>query len=132
MRVTPKESDIEETILEFLSYIPNSFATKIAPSGFFDGGVMKSHRSKHVQRGLSDIFFWTSGKFYAFEVKTEKEHAFANKHMVQIMTLPKGQLSKKKQHLKEQLNFMLKIREAGHVAEFVSSVEDVQSILKST
>ena len=103
---------------------------KIAPSGFFDGKKMRCHSSIYVKKGLSDVFFWFEGKFIAFEVKTPLEIKFILKHQREIYNTNRNMLSKKKAHLKDQMDFIESIRKSGFFGYFVSSVDEVKNILR--
>lgn len=127
----PTERQIEDLICDYLSYIPNSHYIKNAPSGFFDGKKMVKHRSKFIKNGLSDIFFWKNGEFIAFEVKAPIEMKFLLKHKEEIIKTDKKFLSKKKQHLKDQLQFIQFMEICGHQGYFVSSLDDVKQILRT-
>ena len=129
--ILPTESQIEFLILEYIEMFKNSFVTKIAPSGFFDGKKMRTHASRFVRNGIHDIFFWYEGKFKSFEVKTPKEMKFLLKHKEEIMKTDRRFLSKKKKHLKDQLEFGEFIKCSGHEAYFVCSVNEVIEIMKT-
>jgi len=124
-----KESQIEETILEYLSYL-GGFSCKIPNAGFFDGAKMVKHRSKHVINGISDVFLWLNGVFYCFEVKRPSEYKYVMKHYEKIKNSPVDLLNKKQKHLNEQIWFIENIRKQGFVGEFVCSVEMVRDIIK--
>lgn len=130
-KALPSESQIEYLILEYLSMIKNSFVTKIAPSGFFDGKKMIKHRSKFIRNGLSDIFLWKDGEFTAIEVKTPLEMKFLVKHRPEIIKTDRKLLSKKKQHLKDQIEFIENIKSCGHKGFFVCSVDQVKNLINN-
>jgi|GEM_PF-6591616 len=130
MAVPIKESDIERGILDFLSYFPMSEVIKTAPSGFFDGGVMKKHRSPYVKKGLADIFFWYNSMFYAFEVKSEPEYKYVMKRYQWLLKQVPSTLNKKQKHLLDQILFLEGVKTAGFVGEFVCSVDMVRDIIE--
>lgn len=111
--------------------IKNSFVIKIAPSGFFDGKKMIKHRSKFIKNGLSDIFLWKNGEFIALEVKTPLEMKFLVKHRPEIIKTDRKLLSKKKQHLKDQIEFIENIKSCGLKGYFVSSVDEVKKLMNT-
>jgi len=129
MRLEPTEEEITEAICQFLELFAGAQLNRIAPGGFFRGGVMKKHKSRFVKKGVSDIQFVFQGMFYAFEVKTPTEYAFAMKHYHNIYSSPYEVLSAKKRHLKDQIEYLEGIRRNGFVGEFVNSVSMVKEIL---
>jgi len=124
------EEMITEAICQYLSLFKGAQLNRITPSGFFKGGVMKKHRSKFVQRGMSDIQFVYRKKFYAFEVKTPAEYKFWLKHQAEIRSAIPSTLSKKKFHLWEQWQYLRGVRENGFIGEFVCSPQMIRKILE--
>ena len=88
-----READIVRAILTHLRSLPDSFC-------------WKAHGGMYGTAGLPDIIACVGGRFYGFEVKTEKGRPTA----LQEATIRK-------------------IRKAGGVAEIVRSVEDVRRVL---
>lgn len=88
-----READIVRAILTHLRSLPDSFC-------------WKEHGGMYGTAGLPDIIACVGGRFYGFEVKTEKGRPTA----LQEATIRK-------------------IRKAGGVAEIVRSVEDVRRVL---
>lgn len=89
-----KESDIVKAILKYLKTVPCCF-------------VWKEHGGMYGTAGIPDIIACIDGRFYGFEVKTEKGKATA---------------------LQEAT--MRKIQKCGGQAVIVRSVEDVKAVLK--
>ena len=89
-----KESEIISAIKEYLKTVSNCF-------------YWKEHGGEFGQAGIPDIICCLSGKFIAFEVKTDK----GKTTVLQEITLRK-------------------IRRAGGYAEVVRSVSDVKTIME--
>ena len=89
-----KESEIISAIKEYLKTVSNCF-------------YWKEHGGEYGQAGIPDIICCLSGKFIAFEVKTDK----GKTTVLQEITLRK-------------------IRRAGGYAEVVRSVSDVKTIIE--
>jgi len=124
------EEQINEAICSYLNYKADGYAIRIAPSGFFKDGRMRKHRSKYIIKGVSDILYWSKGFFFAFEVKTPTAHKYIKKHGERLRGLSPVKLNKGQIHIVEQIRFLEAIRQQGFVAEFVSSIEDVKTILE--
>ena len=90
-----KESEIVKAILKYLKNMPECFA-------------WKEHGGMYGTAGIPDIIACIGGKFYGFEVKTERGKPTA---------------------LQEAT--MRKINAAGGTASVVRSVEDVKKVLES-
>lgn len=90
-----RESDIVKSILKYLKALPDCFA-------------WKEHGGMYGTAGVPDIICCIGGRFYGFEVKTERGKLTA----LQEATLRK-------------------IQEAGGVAAVVRSVEEAKNILKA-
>ena len=88
-----KESDIVKAIMRYLKTVPNCFA-------------WKEHGGMYGTAGIPDIIACINGKFYGFEVKTDKG---------QPTELQKATIRK--------------IIKAGGIALVVRSVDDVKSAL---
>lgn len=88
-----KESAIVKSILSYLKALPECFA-------------WKEHGGMYGTAGIPDIICCIGGKFYGFEVKTERGKPTA---------------------LQEAT--MRKIRAAGGIAVVVRSVADVKAVL---
>lgn len=91
-----KESDIVRAILKYLKTIPNCFA-------------WKEHGGMYGTAGVPDIIACIGGRFYAFEVKTDKGKATA----LQEATIRK-------------------IQNAGGIAVIVRSVDEVRVLLQDS
>ena len=90
-----KESSIVKAILKYLNIMPECFA-------------WKEHGGMYGTAGIPDIIACIGGKFYGFEVKTERGKPTA---------------------LQEAA--MRKIRLAGGIAAVVRSVDDVKTVLNA-
>lgn len=91
-----KEADIVRAILKYLKTVPNCFA-------------WKEHGGMYGTAGVPDIIACIGGRFYAFEVKTEKGKATA----LQEATIRK-------------------IQNAGGIAAIVRSVDEVRVLLQDS
>lgn len=90
-----KESSIVKAILKYLNILPECFA-------------WKEHGGMYGTAGIPDIIACIGGKFYGFEVKTERGKPTA---------------------LQEAT--MRKIQVAGGIAAVVRSVDDVKTVLNA-
>ena len=125
-----KEAEIEELILSYLNSLKDSFFWKNPAGGFFDGKKIRSHVSKFVIKGGSDILGLYRGNFYAFEVKTETSIKFYEKHKERLSITASWALKNdKEKHFRRQIEFQKKIKAMGGNAFFVSSIEDVKNAL---
>jgi penicillin-binding protein-related factor A (putative recombinase) len=100
-----KESDIQRSILEYLSCNHDGFFWKVNNGGVYDPvrGHFRKHNSRFTPKGISDIIGIYKGKLIAIEVKSAKGTA-----------------------TKEQKEFLKNIAEQGGVAFIARSVEDVR------
>ena len=125
------EKDIEKLILSKLNQVKEGFVCSIEISGkpikTSMGFRMIPFNSRFHRKGMSDILFFLKGKFFAFEVKTPREHKWVKNKIPQLNN--KITLSKKETHLAEQLFFINKINETGGYADFVSTCEEVMAII---
>lgn len=87
------ESDLVKAIMKYLKNIPYCFA-------------WKEHGGMYGTAGIPDIIACVSGRFYAFEVKTDKGKATS---------------------LQEAM--IRKINRAGGVAMVVRSVDEVKNVI---
>jgi hypothetical protein len=112
-----KEKEIQYAILTYLNSIPGMFAFQINNVAVYDrqGGFYK-RPGKFVQRGCSDILFFSRWGAGALECKTPETHRkfFDNPG----------------EHEQRQLLFLRTLQQNGHTAEVVSSVEQVQAVVE--
>jgi hypothetical protein len=72
-----KEREIKKAILRWLNLQPDTFAFPVSTTGIPDAKSRTGWR-KNPFTGISDIIGVTSGKFFAAEVKTEKNKPTQN------------------------------------------------------
>ncbi len=126
-----KEYQIEELILSYLNSLKDSFFWKNPAGGFFDGKKIRSHVSKFVIKGGSDILGLYRGEFYAFEVKTPTSIKFYEKNHERLSKTASWALKNdREKHFRRQIEFQKKINAMGGYAFFVCSVEDVKKALQ--
>ena len=67
----PLEKDIENLILEYLSYLPDGFFWKNNSTGIYDAvkGTFRNNKNPWIINGVADILGVYKGKFVAIEVK---------------------------------------------------------------
>jgi penicillin-binding protein-related factor A (putative recombinase) len=108
MRNILKESDIQKSILDYLSLIPGCFVFRTNNIGvpLRDSSGKTSFRPSPV-KGLSDILCCFKGRFIALEVKR-----------------PKGKVT---QH---QTRFLNQVKESGGVGAVVHSIEEVKELFE--
>lgn len=108
---SPKEKDIENSILAYLSMV-NIFAWKVQSTGLFDPVSKRFRRSnnKYHIRGISDILgILEGGKMLAIEVKTPKT---------------------KNRTTDDQKFFLNEINRNGGIGFVATSIDDVRTQLK--
>jgi hypothetical protein len=109
--IQQKESDIENTILDYLALIKEGFFWKNPTSGFFDGKKMRRHKSKYALNGVSDILGIHKGRFVALEIKNQTEHRYYLKHAERLKNTPKSLCKTKKDiRFREQIQFIESIK----------------------
>lgn len=104
-----KEKEIENNILEYLSYLPNCKYWKNQSAGVYDsarGAYRKSFNKFHIN-GVADILGIMKGKFICIEVKG-----------------PKGRLSP------SQKTFLKEVSDLGAIAFVARSVDEVKDKLE--
>jgi len=105
-KMAPKESEIQKAILQYLALCKGVYAFRTNNVGVpLQGGT--GFRPSPV-KGLADLLCVVEGHFLALEVKR-----------------PGGKLSE------AQKGFLASVKAAGGTAEVVTSVEEVQTIIKS-
>ena len=104
-----KESDIENEILTWLNNQKNILAFKVETSGYWDQKKQfyRKRKSKFVLPGTSDILGVYEGKFFAIEVKREKNFKISN----------------------HQLHFINEIRKNGGFAGIARNIQEAALIL---
>jgi len=128
----PKESTIENGILNYLNLQKGSFFWKNPSSGYFNGKNMVKHKSKYAIRGVADILGIYLGKFIAFEVKSEIEFKFYEKHGDRLKTCPFIYCrSKKEENLWRQIHFIENLNAKGGIGNIVCSIDQVKKILQT-
>lgn len=100
------EKQIENSILDYLSLIPNCFAWKNQTTGLYDPTkkVFRKSHSKHLINGVSDILGIYQGKMLAIEVKRPSN----------------------KKRTPAQNAFINSIVEKGGIAFYATSIDDVK------
>ena len=104
-----KEKEIENNILEYLSYLPDCKYWKNQSAGIYDsarGTYRKSFNKYHIN-GVADILGIMKNKFICIEVKTAK-----------------GRLSP------AQKTFLKEVSDLGAIAFVARSVDDVKDKLE--
>lgn len=129
MAIDLTETQIEELILTHLNFKKRIFAWKVPKSGYFDTkrGIFRKQVSRFAINGNSDIAGFLPGKGLYIEVKTPKEYRYLFKHYEAIKGFT-GEC-KKKNHLKEQIDFIERAQASGNAAFFADSVECVEAEL---
>lgn len=127
----PSEKEIENSILDMLSMLPDIFAWKNHTTGIFDPKKEKFRALRgHALRGVSDILGIRSptGIFLAFEVKTEKGLREWLKFNSPGFNPTKSQY-RSWRRARDQKQFIEQINENGGIAGVVTCQEDVLSLL---
>jgi hypothetical protein len=104
-----KEKDLENIILTYLLYLPNSFFFKINTTGVYDPikKIYRANKNKFIVNGVSDILGVINGRFIALEVKTPENKVRPN----------------------DQQAFIDRINYLGGKAGFVTSLSDVKQLI---
>jgi len=102
------EKEIENSILNYLDFLPNCFAWKNQNVGIYDARkrTYRKSNSKHQFKGISDILGIYKGKMLAIEVKQPK-----------------------KKPTEDQQKFINKINENGGIAFVATCINDVEVYL---
>jgi penicillin-binding protein-related factor A (putative recombinase) len=131
--MTATEKQIENSILNYLEFLPECFTWKNQSAGTFDPkkGVFRLSKNKHHINGVSDILGIVRGRFLAIEVKDEKEYKYVIKHYDEIKSGRYTTNVKKKDHLKNQIDFIENIKAQGGIGFFASSIKQVQEELSA-
>ena len=125
-----KEKDIENSILQWLSYQREGFYWKNNSVGIYDPKrkAFRLSKNPYFIRGVSDILGIYKGQFCAFEVKTPAEYRHVMKHWERYRI---GQITNKGQRrLVNQVDFICRIREKGGIAGFVCNIEMVKELFR--
>lgn len=132
-----KETDVQSRIWEFLESL-GMFPIKFENQGTFDPrtGMRRKIVGGTKRKGVSDLFFSVGGRLHVCEVKTPEKYGYIVRNWDKIRNhIPKpvpkrvkGQPKPKKvnddkQRYKEQMEFIDKMVELGHVGFFADSVE---------
>lgn len=122
------EKLIETSILDFLR-AKKVFAWKNQSIGVFDTqkGIFRKSRNPHAINGVSDILGVFNAKFLAIEVKTPEAHRSILRNLDELKDYFGD--DKKKNALREQINFIGHINYCGGKAFFASSIDDVKKEL---
>ena len=84
---------------------------------------------KYGTVGASDLFILFEGKPIFTEVKSPKEHEYLIKHGTRIAAYK--DMKKKDFHLLDQIQYLERVKQAGAIAFFASSIEDVEKQLRT-
>jgi hypothetical protein len=120
-----KEKEIQSQILEYLSL--KGFPLRLDSS--LSGRIVRRNLPSYPN-GTSDIFFMSKGFAYFFEIKTPSEHDYIKKNYDRIK---EGNFSvniNKNNHIKDQISFLEKMSGEGAITGFVSSINDVDKLLR--
>ena len=103
------EFEIENEILNWLNNQKNILAFKVETNGYWDPKKQfyRKRKSKFVLPGTSDILGVYEGKFFAIEVKREKNYKISN----------------------NQLNFIYEIKKNGGIAGIAKNIEEAALLL---
>lgn len=130
MQLKENEKDIENSILQWLSYLRDGVFFKNHSTGIYDPErkAFRLSKNPYFIRGVSDILGVYKGVFCAFEVKTPAEYRHIMKHWERYRI---GQITNKGQRrLANQVDFICRIREKGGIAGFVYSIEMVKELFR--
>lgn len=103
------EKSIENVILKYLSFIPNTYAWKNNSTGIYDAkrGCYRKSKNVFAVNGVSDILGIHNGRLLAIEVKTRT-----------------GKASE------DQEKFIERINKEGGIAGICRSVDEVRKLLR--
>lgn len=120
-----KESDIELAILKYLN--TKGFFWKVEHPGYMVKGNYYKNSHPYILAGMPDISGLYKGRPYYLEVKRPVEHRrIVNNWDKYLAYAGKDKTIKRYQR---QINMVLKLRECGAVADFVSSMADCRALL---
>lgn len=107
-------------IVAWIAEVPQGMKSKHSPTG----------RRCAMNRGQPDIIAVHKGRALFFEVKQEKHRKRISDLYKRIQSGDYSIYSKfKDYHVKEQADFLLRLKKHGAIAEFVFSLDDVQKII---
>lgn len=116
-----EETQIRNTILEWLNYQPGILAFIVKNTGTFDPSIGRFRSpGKHFRPGVADIIFCYRGKFGAIEVKRQVE-------LARIVRMP-GKFRSKTE--RDQMTFHRDVEKAGGFYIIVCSLDQVIRALK--
>ena len=127
MKLTEKQ--IETQILTYLAMANGCVFFKHNNTGIFDPKTkrFRTVQNKFIPKGASDIYGSFYGRAVYIEVKTPEELAYIVKHYDEIKTYIGD--SKKKNHLKNQIQFLELNRKNSCLAFFACSLDQVKQVL---
>jgi len=102
------EKQLENLIFQYLKY-REGFFFKINTIGVYDKdkGIYRKNINPNIITGTSDILGVVRGRFIAMEVKTKQN----------------------KKRPKEQIDFIDMVNKNGGLADFITSINDVERLL---
>lgn len=136
MKLTEKQ--IETQILTYLAMANGCVFFKHNNTGIFDPKTkrFRTVQNKFIPKGASDIYGSFYGRAVYIEVKTPEEHAYIVKHYDEIKRYVKPALlpgekkkTDKKEHIKNQINFLELARKNHCIAFFACNLEQVKDAL---
>jgi len=132
-KIPPTEKDIEASILAFLENL-GGFAMKInlggRPIQTKDGRLlMMPFKNPFSAKGMSDILFIYEGCVFCFEVKKPSEVKFIKNSYQRLQEGSFSAENKTYRRLRDQIIFIERVKSNGGYGGFVSSIEEVKSII---
>lgn len=105
----PTEKQIQNAILEYLSFLPECKAWTNQSTGIYDAkaGCYRSNKGRFTNKGVSDIIGIYRGKMLCIEVKSKKGKLAPHQEM-----------------------FLQEMKRHGAIAFVARSVNDVAEVLK--
>lgn len=127
--VNLSESQIEELILAHLNFKMRIHAWKVPKAGYYDvkRKIFRKQVSKFARNGVSDISGLLPGKGLFIEVKSEKDYRYIMKHYEELKNYFGS--CEKKNHFKEQIQFIEDVKTSGNIGFFADSVACVEKEL---
>jgi len=129
------ENDAQSFLMDYLDSL-GGFVCKIELSGKpikgKGGSIIKlvPFKNKYYRKGMSDCLYFLNGRFFAIEFKTNEEHRKIKRNIERLKCCTRDQLPKYLHRVKDQYDFIERIKGCGGAGGFASTLGDVKEILK--
>jgi len=123
------EKMIQAEISDYLIGLRVKWKRKNVGVGTYIDKYGKERKVYFGTKGESDLEVLVPGYQISLEVKTVSAHLYIKRNIDKLLS-GEMKMNKKNIHILEQIVYIEGVRTAGHIGEFVSSVDQVASILE--